>query len=399
MFKKVSLVLLLILSILFLAFIVALSLFDSPEYARRLVMYGDSDINDYRIFPERAIQNGGNVSALETVDAGFPQTAVWYDPFMEEERTENLEELFQLTDTKAFIVIWDDKIVFEGYFNGSRRDSIHTSFSTAKSFNSALIGAAIAEGKIDSVEDTIIKYVPEIAGRGLDSMTIRDLLLMGSGIRYDDNQELPFYRHPFGDDSITYYSPDLRRTALRVEADGTPIGESFYYNNYHPLLEGLILERVTGMSVSEYLQEKIWKPMGAEYPASWSLDSEASGFEKMESGLNARAVDYARFGSIFLHNGFWNDVQILPQEWVREATIPHKALDAPAFPGVDGYYKYHWWGIRNADGTYDFYAAGHLHQYIFVAPRRNVVIVRLGGETDYPVLWTALFQSLIEQLE
>jgi CubicO group peptidase (beta-lactamase class C family) len=399
--KKRFATLFLVLLILFLAYIVALSLFDSPEYAWRLVMYGQSDINDYLIFPERAIQNGDKVSILKKGDGSIPQSILWYDPIAQKERVENLNELFELTDTNAFIVLRDDKILYEVYFNGKTPDSLHTSFSAAKSFVSALIGAAIADGSIASVDDPVVKYIPELAGRGLDTMTIRDLLLMNSGIRYEYNQDLPFYKHPFGDDSLTYYSPDLRKTALRVEADGTLSDKAFHYNNYHLLLEGLILERATGVTVSEYMQEKFWKPMGAEYPASWSLDSKASGFEKMESGINARAVDYARFGLIFLHNGFWNGVQILPEEWVHEATAPLNPDLRDYGPAEETgfYYKYHWHGLKNTDGTYDYYAAGHFGQYIYVAPRINAVIVRFGDETDYSIIWPLIFQSLVDQME
>ena len=155
------------------------------------------------------------------------------------------------------------------------------------------------------------------------------------------------------------------------------------------------------MTVSEYTQEKLWKPMGAEYPASWSLDSEASGFEKMESGINARALDYARFGSIFLHDGFWNGVQIMPAGWVQEATAPLKSdlRDYGPAEEIGFYYKYHWSGLENADGTYDYYAKGHFGQYVYVAARKDVVIVRLGDETDYPIYWPLVFQSLVNQME
>ena len=399
--KKTLTILFFIAIFLFLGAFVAVSLYDSPEYAWRLVRYGQSDINDYLIFPERPIRKGDTVSVLEKSDGSIPQTITVRDTRRKMEYLENLPELFELTGTNAFIVLRDDKIVYENYFNGNTRDSIHTAFSASKSFVSALIGAAIADGSISSVNDPTIKYIPELAGRGLDEMTIRDLMLMNSGIRYEYNMDLPFYKHPFGDDSLSYYSPDLRKTALQVEADGAPIGKTFHYNNYHLLLEGLILERSTGMTVSEYMQEKFWVPMGAEYPASWSLDSDASGFEKMESGINARAIDYARFGSIFLHNGFWNGVQILPEAWVKDSTVP---LDPdPHDDGlpkeIDFYYKYHWSGLKTPDGTYDYFAEGHFGQLIYVAPRKNVVIVRLGDETDYFIFWDLFMKSLVDQME
>jgi CubicO group peptidase (beta-lactamase class C family) len=165
----------------------------------------------------------------------------------------------------------------------------------------------------------------------------------------------------------------------------------------------LIIERATGMHVAEYLQEKFWKPMGAEFPASWSLDSEESGFEKMESGINARAIDFARFGLIFLHNGFWNGVQILPEDWVRESTAPLQPDPRTWETMTDlmeygGYYKYHWWGLNNPDGSYDFYAHGRYDQFIYVAPRKNVVIVRLGDALDGNVLWPLVLHDVVDKL-
>lgn len=398
--RKGIVILLSIIVLFFAALFIALSIFNSPGYAWRLLRYGQSDIGDYKIFPERAIANGTTVSVIERGHEGTPYEVEY--PYMGEMRNETLDEVLQRTGTRAFLVLKDDKLIFEKYLESSRED-INTSFSSAKSFNSALIGAAIAEGKIGSVDDAVIKYIPEIAGRGFDQLTIRDLLLMNSGIRYVEGDELPFYYAPFADDALTYYPPDLREVALSVKASGAPIGEAFRYNNYHPLLEGLIIERATGMHVAEYLQEKFWKPMGAEFPASWSLDSEKSGFEKMESGINARAIDYARFGLIFLHNGFWNGVQILPEDWVRESTEPLRPdprtwESSPFWLEVGGYYKYHWWGINNPDGSYDFFAHGRYDQFIYVAPRKNVVVVRLGDALDGNVVWPLVIHDVVDKL-
>jgi hypothetical protein len=398
--RKGIFILLGVIVVLFAAMFIALSIFNSPTYAWRLLRYGQSDVGDYKIFPERVISNGLKASSIERGDESIPYEVEY--PSVDGTRTETLDEVLQRTGTRAFLILKEDKLIYETYLESSR-EAINTSFSSAKSFNSALIGAAMADGKIESVDDAVIKYVPEIAGRGLDDLTIRDLLLMNSGIKYVEGDELPFYYTPFADDPLTYYPPDLREVALSVEADGTSIGEAFHYNNYHPLLEGIIIERVTGMHVAEYLQEKFWKPMGAEFPASWSLDSEKNGFEKMESGINARAIDYARFGLIFLHNGYWNGVQMLPEDWVRESTEPLRPdprtwESAPFWPQAGGYYKYHWWGINNADGSYDFFAHGRYDQFIYVAPRKNVVIVRLGDALDPSVPWPLVIHAIVDQL-
>lgn len=400
MLRKFFLSLASVIAIFFIALFLAMSLFDSPTYAWRILRYGESDINDVRIFPERVIEKGETYSLIGRGRAGTPYEVEY--PFQSEIRKEILEDLLKRTGTRAFLILKDDQLIFETYLDSSRKE-VNTSFSTAKSFSSALIGAAIADGYIGSVNDPVIEYIPEIAGRGLDTLTVRDLLMMNSGIRYLHGNEIPFYMSPFSDDALTYYPPDLRKVALSVEASGAPIGEAFRYNNYHMLLEGLILERATGMHVAEYLQERIWKPMGAEFPASWSMDSEASGFEKMESGINARAIDYARFGLIFLHNGLWNDVQILPEAWVAESTQPLRPdprtwetmTDVPEY---GGYYKYHWWGIDNANGTYDFHSHGKYDQIIYVAPRKNVVIVRFGDRLADDVNWALVLHNIVDQL-
>ena len=378
-----------------------MSIFNSPTYAWRILRYGQSDIGDSRIFPERPIQNGTSYSLIERDYQGTPYEVEY--PYKGESRTELLEDLLSRTGTRAFLILKDDKLIHETYLESSRKE-INTSFSSAKSFNSALIGAAIADGSIGSVNDPVIKYIPEIAGRGFDGLTIRDLLLMNSGIRYVEGGERPFYYAPFADDALTYYPPDLRKAALNVKASATPIGVAFHYNNYYPLLEGLIIERATGIHVAEYLQEKFWKPMGAEFPASWSLDSETSGFEKMESGINARAIDFARFGLIFLHNGFWNGVQILPEAWVHESTEPLRPdlriwETMTYWTDHDGYYKYHWWGINNPDGTYDFYAHGRYDQLVYVAQRKSIVIVRLGDQLDENVNWALVLHNIVDQLQ
>lgn len=380
--------------------LVAFSVFDSPTYAWRIVVYGESDTGDVAIFPSRPIAAADAPSPLPSAPGPMPETITY--PYGQGTRSESLNELLARTDTKAFIVVRDDHVVFEDY-PGSTRDAVNTSFSSAKSFDSAMIGAAIADGFIRSVDDPVIRYVPELGGRGFDVLTIRDLLMMSSGIRYIGNDEQPFYMSPFGDDTRTYYSADMRRTALSVTASDAPVGAHFRYNNYHPLIEGLIIERATGMPVAKYLEQRIWQPMGAEFPASWSLDSEQSGFEKMESGLNVRAIDFARFGLLFLHEGYWNGRQILPADWVREATSPLRPDPRvwevfTQWPTRGGFYKYHWWGLNNPDGTYDFMARGAYDQYIYVAPRKNAVIVRMGNKPDTGMEWGLVLHAIVDAL-
>lgn len=388
-----------LIGIVLLLFI-ALSIHNSPVFAWRIITMLQSDVDDINRFPARPIENGEEVSRLPIEELPIPEQVTYQ--YKGEDRTESLQDLLIRTKTTAFVVVRDDKIIYQTYPYG-QYDQRNTSFSVAKSFASALIGAAIQDGFIESENDLVIKYVPEISGRGLDELKIHNLLRMDSGIRYISADDRLFIFEPFSDDALTYYPPGLRKVALNVKASKTPIGETFKYNNFHPLLEGLIIERATGMPVAEYLQEKIWKPMGAEFPASWSLDSEKSGFEKMESGINATAVDFARFGLIYLHNGYWNGTQILPESWIQKSTAPDPTDSRyfegyPIWPEMGGYYGYHWWGLKKDNGSYDFMARGHLGQIIYVSPGKNMVVVRQGPEPDSNVLWFDAILSLIDQM-
>ncbi len=208
-----------VIVVFFATLFIAMSIANSPTYAWRVLRYFESDTQDYKIFPERVIENGESFSVIQRGDQGTPYEIEYL--YNGETRKEALDELLERTDTRAFLIIKDNQLIFETYLESSRKE-INTSFSSAKSFDSALIGAAIADGYIDSVNDPVVTYIPEITGRGLDELTIRDLLLMNSGIEYIHNDEVPFYKHPFGDDAFTYYSPDLRKIALSVQASGTP---------------------------------------------------------------------------------------------------------------------------------------------------------------------------------
>lgn len=274
----------------------------------------------------------------------------------------------------------------------------------AKSFTSALVGIAIDEGYIHSVSDPITDYLPELASRDsrFEMITIRDLLLMSSGLEY---KELRFLLLN-GDDPLTTYYPDQRAIALENTKIIDRPGEYFLYNKYLPQLLGMILERSTGVPVTEYLQEKIWTPLGMEFDGSWSIDSEASDFEKMETGVNARAIDFAKFGQLFLNEGSWNGKQVISEAWVAESTQPYfPANNASYYPDwfsglpEDGYYAYMWWGIAIEPGIYDFLAEGDKGQFIYVSPRKSLVIVRNGITFGVPSeTWLALFHEFANEL-
>jgi CubicO group peptidase (beta-lactamase class C family) len=349
-----------------------------PEYVFRALTWGLESVDDYLKLPSRTLNASENIFYFDQ----DLQVARVRSQFEADPEIDDLDAFLTNTGTQAFLIIQGDRILYEKYFNGMQRDSIVTSFSVAKSFTSSLIGIAIEEGYIHSVNDSITIYLPELADRDkrFSDITIRDLLMMSSGIHYSD--DIPLLND---DGTKTYLYLDLRQLALTHTHIAESPGAHFLYNNYHPLLLGMILERATGTSVTNYLEQKIWKPIGMEFEGTWSLDSKDSGFEKMESGINARAIDFAKFGRLFLHKGSWNGVKVIPTDWVSESTSEDKTVDRDEYYGdleirepLDGYYKYMWWGLPRGEGEYDFSAYGNLGQFIYISPKANLIIVRNG---------------------
>jgi CubicO group peptidase (beta-lactamase class C family) len=351
-----------------------LSLRYSPGYVYRELFQNVGTVYDYRLLPERKLTASPapfrfteDVSKEKLVQETFQS-----NPDIEN----NLDAFLAGTGTQAFLIIQDDTVIYERYFKGLQRDTLVTSFSVAKSFDSALIGIAIQEGYVKSVDDPITDYIPELLERDsrFKDIHIRHLLTMASGLRYNTDRPISF-----GDDNLTYGFDDLRHLALTETQVLEQPGKTFLYNNYNPLLLGLILERATGVPVTTYLQEKIWTPLGMEYDGSWSLDSEKSGFEKMESGINARAIDFAKFGRLYLNGGNWDGTQIVPAEWVADSIRDIGLLrDAPV------YYGYMWWGENCNPDSQDFLAVGNFGQFVYVSPEKNMVIVRNGEKYGLP---------------
>ena len=232
-----------------------------PEYVYRAVVWQDSDAFDWQKFPSHPLNAAP--TAYQFAVALEPRVAELFEQLS---GADDWDSFLEEKNTQAFIVIQDGVVLYENYFNNTQRDSIVTSFSVAKSFDSALIGSAIQEGYIHGVDGPITTYLPELAERDsrFNEITIRHLLLMASGLEYVEFRPLLFN----SDDILTTYYPDQRKIALENTHISDPPGQYYRYNKYHPQLLGMILERTTGMSVTEYTQAKIWDPLGMEYGGS-----------------------------------------------------------------------------------------------------------------------------------
>ncbi|MDC8004683.1 serine hydrolase [Aureisphaera galaxeae] len=384
-FSTVSLILLILL---------AQSCFYSPRYIYRVIAWQDSDYDDYKKFKSAPISP--SEAPYHFTKGTLTQEQQTQQSFEKSETIKDLDSFLETNNTYSFLVIRKDTLLYEKYFNGATRESFQTSFSVSKSVLSLLIGKALEEGHITSIDDLITQYIPELEEEDerFRTITLKHLLSMQSGIAYSGKVSFPFVT---ADDPKTYYHPNLRKVAIKHSKIDTIPGVKFKYNNYNALLIGLVLERATKQSVSSYLQDRIWKPMGTEFEASWSTDE--NGFEKMESGLNARPIDFAKIGRLALQQGAWNGQQLINSEWFSLSTQPKMNAD------FDGYgnpklwvYNYFWWGIPERENHSDFMAIGNMGQFIYVSPRSQTIIVRNGEEANGfgDGTWIKIFHEFME---
>lgn len=344
----------------------------------RFFLYNFADTRDHRKFPSRELTVSTRPytyavavpeKAPKTISVAGKETA--FDAYLKEHAT------------VAFLIIHRDTIKYERYFKGYDPAQVHTSFSMAKSVMSMLIGCAIADGFIRDVRQPVTDFVPELKQNGFDAVSLEHVLQMTSGLDFSES-----YVNPFGTAARYYYGRRLYRYMERMRLERPP-GESFEYVSGNSQLLGLILERALRAkgdqrTITQYLQDRLWTPLGMEYPSSWSIDRKVGGIEKTFCCLNTPARDFAKLGSLYLHKGEWRGEQLVPEAWVERST----AVDTTN--GSAARYQYQWW-LLSQEG--DFMAQGILGQYIYVDPARDLVIVRLGKKPG-GVRWAHVFRSL-----
>ncbi len=297
---------------------------------------------------------------------------VWHWPLHKQYNriplTTDLEKAFRKYGTVASLIIKNDSILIEKYYEGYTKDSLSNFFSMAKSIVASLVAKAIEEGKIGSWQDKVKKYLPGIKGPYADSVRIIDLAMMSGGTDWQEN-----YYGPFNITAESYFTRDLDRLMLDKVRFVHPPGKAYRYCSGDTQFLEMIVRKATGKHLSGYLSEKFWKPMGMLREAWWNLDRE-DGNEKAFCCINADARDFARFGRLFLHKGNWNGRQLLDTADVVRMTRPH-------LPGSD-FYGLQWW-LFNYRGAQGYQMIGHLGQYVIVLPSENAVIVRLGHKKEH----------------
>jgi CubicO group peptidase (beta-lactamase class C family) len=324
-------------------------------YLFKAVYYNFAGIDDYKIFTNNNVANGD------------PQPWPVSPLYNKVNSPDALNELLAELKTVAVLVIKNDSLLYEKYWDGYSDSSLSNSFSMAKSITSLLIGAAIKEGKIRSVEEPVGNYLPDFKEGLAAELKIKDLLTMSSGSNWDES-----YSNPLSVTTESYYGSDLYKTATGVKIVKKP-GTYHSYKSGDTELLGLVLEKATGRFLSSYASDKLWKPLGAEQPALWSTDKE-KGNEKAFCCFNSNARDFARIGQLMLDSGKWKGNSIIDSVYYVRSITACQIPDEDGFPCDD--YGYQWWIRPEIPGV--FYARGILGQYIIVIPSKNMVIVRLG---------------------
>lgn len=314
-------------------------------------------LEDYKVFDNR------------TIEKGTAQPWNLHKDYNTVKETETLTNLNNDKGTIAYLIIKNDSIWFENYYDGFNKDSKSNSFSMAKSMVSALLGKAIMEGKIKSLDQPVSDFYPEFSEGLAAKMTVGDLSSMASGLNWDEA-----YYSPLSVMTRAYFDDNLEKLILGLKVVDEP-GTEYKYLSASTQLLGMVIEKATGVKLSDYLSDNFWRPMGAENEAFWQLDSEEHGLEKAYCCVASNARDFARFGKLYKQYGKWNGKQILDSTFIAKSTTP-RFMESPE-------YGYGWW-LANHNNKKIFYMRGHLGQLVIVIPEDDVIIVRLGHRVELP---------------
>ena len=308
-------------------------------------------ISDYEYFDNREIKSAN------------PQPWALHKQYNTIDESDKLNELNDKRKTKSFLVIKNDSILFEKYYDGHKQTDISNSFSVAKSIVTSMLGKAIMEGKIKSLDQPVSDFFKEYKNGLASELTVGDLASMSSGMKWNEK-----YYSVINITSESYFTDDLRSVILGQEIENKP-GKGFRYSSGDTQLLAMIIEKATGTSLSNYLSQKFWDPMGAENLALWQIDSEESGMEKAYCCIAATARDFARFGKLYIDKGKWGDTEILDSSFV-ELSLNPVFDDSP-------FYGYGWW-LYEYEGKKVFTMNGHRGQFVISFPDENIIIVRQG---------------------
>ena len=361
-------------------------------------MFPDLAVSTYRnidrLFPTHLIKAGNHPYALARSDKQLPNVR-----FTFEDKKYDLYDYVALNSVTAMLVLKDGKIVFENYQRGNTEKTRWMSMSMAKSITSTLAGAAIKDGLIKGLDAQVVDYVPQLKGSAYEGVTLRNVLMMSSGVKWNET-----YTDPASDRRALLNAQISQKphSAMALMASLPRAAEPGTTNNYstgETQVLGEIVRGAVKMPLADYLSQKIWQPFGMESDARWWLDS-PDGVEIGGSGISATLRDYGRFGLFFMNGGKINDASILPEGWVKEATLPTTLKNGKSLD-----YGYMWWTAWTEPSVKDgaYAAIGIQGQNIYLNPANNVVIVTFGAQpkpTDKePVDPMVFFDAVVAALK
>lgn len=389
--------------------LITISLICTSCHVGRYFIWNLADVRDYKKFSALEIGTSARATPFhKPVSSSFRALD---DQTLSQMgfTSDTWDDVLSESGTLAFLVIRNDTLLYEKYLHGYDEQRIIPSFSVAKTFVSALVGAALEKGSIHSVDDPITDYLPYLPKVQFQKITIKDLLNMRSGIAFKES-----YSNPFGHAAKLYYGVNLASQLKGLKIAQKP-NRQFDYVSVNTQLLGEILEEATGRPLNIQLEEEIWKPMGMVYPATWSVDSKARKTIKAFCCINARPVDFAKLGQLYLNKGQTYQSRVFSGSWYDQSI---------RFDTATNYFRYQmgWWFLPSRENLTestdlsvlhmiwrdrkdnvdrelvykplgDFYAEGILGQFVYVNPEKKIVVVRMGKK-EGKVKWVEVFRKI-----
>lgn len=317
--------------------------------------YTTAYLEDYKEFDNKVVENG------------TPQPWPNHKDYNSAKETDALNKMNKDMGTIAYVIIKNDSIWFENYYEGYDENSKSNSFSMAKSYVSGMLEKAIEQGYIKNLDQPVSDFFKEFSEGKAAKMTVGDLSSMCSGTNWDEA-----YYSPLSITTRAYFDDDLSKVILGLKVVDDP-GTKYKYASGDTQLLAMVIEKATGKKLYNYLSETFWKPLGSENSTLWQVDSKEHDLVKAYCCIASNAKDFARYGKLFKDHGKWNGKQILDSTFIAKSLTPRFAASPE--------YGYGWWLLQNYKGKDYFMMRGHLGQYVIVQPEDNVIIVRLGDRS------------------
>tara|TARA_R110002012_G_scaffold283090_2_gene473093 strand:+ start:35172 stop:36305 length:1134 start_codon:yes stop_codon:yes gene_type:complete len=335
--------------------------------------YSTAYLEDYKEFDNQVIANG------------TPQPWPNHQDYNSVKETEILNKTNTENGTIAYVIIKNDSVWFENYYDGFDEDSKSNSFSMAKSYVSAMLGKALMEGHIKSLDQPVGDFLPEFRDDLSAKLTVGDLSSMASGTDWDEA-----YYSPLSITTRAYFDDDLDKVINGLKVVEEP-GQAYKYSSGDTQMLAMVIERATGKKLYDYLTESFWKPLGSKNATLWQVDSEEHDMVKAYCCIASNAKDFARLGKLYKDHGKWQGKQLLDSAFVAKSIKPRFSASPE--------YGYGWW-LKNVGDKEFFMMRGHLGQYVIVEPNDNVIIVRLGhskGPGDAIATFTPDISTYIDE--